>query len=273
MFVINVNPIAFAIGPFKIAWYGILIATGVMVLIWWTLRGVRQSGNKVPNDVVMNAALIGIPSGIILSRALHVVDQWGYYSQHLNELVGGQGLTIYGAVLGAALGIWIYSRVAKFNFGYLADIIAPGIILAQALGRVGCTLNGCCYGTETDAWCAIVYENPNSFGPIGIPVYPTQVFEIGALLVMFAILLPLRNRLRPDGSIFRIYMALYAAWRVGIGFLREGSQFAFGLEQAQVIGIIVLAIAIPILVKKTRWIKKPVPGEPPTEPLPQEEAK
>lgn len=271
MFVIDVNPIVLAIGPFRIAWYGILIAIGIIVLIWWTLRGVHRSGNKVSKDVVMNAALIGIPSGIILSRALHVVDQWGYYSQHLNELVGGQGLTIYGAILGAALGIWIYSRVAKFNFGYFADIVAPGIILAQALGRVGCTINGCCYGKETDAWCAIVYENPNSFGPIGIPVYPTQVFEIGALLVMFAILLPLRNRLRPDGSIFLIYMALYAAWRVGIGFLREGSPFAFGLEQAQIIGIIVLAIAIPILVKKTRWVKKSAPAGD-TEPPPQEEA-
>jgi len=158
--------------------------------------------------------------------------------------------------LGAALGIWIYSKVSRFQFGYLADLIAPGIILAQAVGRVGCTINGCCYGIETLLPCAIVYTNPESFGPIGIPVHPTTIYEIVYNLIVFGVLLKLRGRFKPDGSLFLIYLSLYSLWRVGIELLRDGTPFIFSLHQAQVIAIIVLAIAIPILAYRARWVKK-----------------
>jgi phosphatidylglycerol:prolipoprotein diacylglycerol transferase len=86
-------------------------------------------------------------------------------------------------------------------------------------------------------------------------VHPTQVYELIFGLVAFAILVKLRGRFRPDGSLFLIYLSLYSAWRIGIDFLRVGTPFLFGLHQAQVIAIIVLAITIPVLVLKTRWVK------------------
>jgi phosphatidylglycerol:prolipoprotein diacylglycerol transferase len=186
---------------------------------------------------------------------LHVIDRWGYYGQHPGQIVGGSGLTIYGAVLGAALGVWIYSKFSHSRFGYFADTAAPGIILAQAIGRVGCTINGCCYGAECSLPWAIVYKHPASLGPIGIAVHPTQVYEIIYLLIVFGILLVLKDKLRPDGSLFLVYLSLYSVWRFGIGFIRDGAPFLLGLHQAQVIGIIVLAIAIPLLVFRTRWFK------------------
>ncbi len=260
MFEININPIAFEFGPIKVGWYGIAIAIGIIVLIWWTLRALKRSNGQITRDHIMNAAIVGIPSGIIFSRVLHVIDRWSYFMEHPAEIVGGQGLTIYGAVLGAALGIWVYSRFAKFNYALLVDLVAPGIILAQMIGRVGCLFNGCCYGDQTDTWCSIVYSDPHTFGPIGIPVYPTQVFEIFALAAMFGIVTVLRNRVKPAGMIFMLYMAMYGAWRIGIGFLRVGSSFALGLEQAQVIGIIVLLVTVPPMVMKMRWIKKESAG-------------
>ena len=132
---------------------------------------------------------------------------------------------------------------------------APGIILAQAIGKVGCTLNGCCYGGETAAFCAIVYTHPESFGPIGVPVHPTQIYEIIYNLIVFAVLVRLRGRFKPDGSLFLIYLSLYSLWRFGISFLREGTPFLFGLQEAQVIALIVLAIAISLLAFRTRWVK------------------
>jgi phosphatidylglycerol:prolipoprotein diacylglycerol transferase len=89
-----------------------------------------------------------------------------------------------------------------------------------------------------------------------VAVLPTQLFEIAFLLIVFGVLFWLRKRFRPDGSLFLIYLGLYSAWRLGIGFLREGTDFLFGLQQAQVIGIIVLLIIIPLLVLRTRWVKK-----------------
>ena len=250
MIEINIDPVAF----WNVRWYGIMVALAIVVLILWTLWQVRK-GARVSYDTVFTAALVGIPSGIIVSRLLHVIDDWEYYRENLGQIIGAEGLTIYGAVLGAALGIWIYSKFSKFQFGYFADLLAPGIILAQAIGRVGCILNGCCYGLETSLFCGFVYTNPESFAPLGVAVHPTQLYEIIFNLIVFVVLLKLRGRLKPDGSLFMVYLSLYSLWRLVVGFLREGTPFFFDLHQAQVIAIIVLAITIPMLAYQTRWVK------------------
>jgi phosphatidylglycerol:prolipoprotein diacylglycerol transferase len=272
---IGVSPIAFTIGPFAVAWYGIMVALAVISLVVWALMAARRDP-RLTNDIIINAAIVGIPSGVIGARLLHVFDNIVVallhpelaasgavinYLQHPGQIIGGAGLAIYGAVLGAALGIWIYSRFRKISFGHLADAIAPGIILAQAIGRVGCTLNGCCYGSETDIFCAIVYTNPASNGPIGIPVQPTQIYEIVYNLIVFGVLIALKDRFKPDGSLFLIYLSLYSLWRFGIDFIREGNPFLFGLHQAQVISIVVLIITFTLMAMRTRWVRKRKGGD------------
>lgn len=251
---IDINPVV-TIGPISIRWYGIMVTLAIIVLVLWMLREARRGAN-FSYDTVLTAALVGIPSGVVVSRLLHVIDRWDYYFQNPGEIIGAGGLTIYGAILGAALSIWIYSKFRNFQFGYLADRAALGLILAQVIGRVGCTLNGCCYGVETDLFCGIVYSHPDSFAPLGIAVHPTQIYEIIYLLIVFAVLFSLRWRFKPDGSLFLIYLSLYSLWRLGIDFLREGTPFLFGLHQAQIIGLIVLAIAVPLLAYRTRWVRR-----------------
>ena len=248
MISININPIAFL----NVRWYGIFVALAIVVLVLWMVWQVKR-GATITYDTIITGALVGIPSGVIVSRLLHVIDLWGYYSQHPAQIIGGAGLTIWGAILGAALGIWIYSKFGKLQFGHIADLIAPGLILAQFVGRIGCTINGCCYGTETTLPWGIVYTHPNSLAPLGVSVHPTTVYEMIFLLVIFGVILGLKGRLKPDGSLFLVYLALYSAWRLGSDFLRDGTPFAFGLHQAQVIGIIVLALAIFLLAYRTRW--------------------
>ena len=250
MIEIGINPVAFG----NVRWYGIMVALAIAVIIVWVAWQVRRGAN-IKYDTVFTAALVGIPSGVVVSRLIHVIDRWDYYSRNLGEIIGGDGLTIYGAVLGAALGIWVYSKFSKFQFGYLADLIAPGLILAQVVGRIGCTINGCCYGTACSLPWAIVYTNPDSLGPLGVAVHPTQVYEIIYLFIMFGVVMLFKGRLNPPGSLFMVYLGLYSLWRFGIDFMREGTSFLLGLHQAQVIAIIVLAIVIPILLVKTRWVK------------------
>jgi phosphatidylglycerol:prolipoprotein diacylglycerol transferase len=254
---IGINPIAFTIGSISVRWYGIMIALGVVVLVLWMLREVKK-GARLSYDTIITAALIAVPSGIIVSRLLYVIDHWVYLG-YPGPLWGFEGLTIWGAVLGATLGIWVYSRFTKFPFGHLMDLVALPTLLAQALGRVGCTINGCCYGSVAPSWLpwSVVYTHPESYGPIGVSVHPTQVYEIVFLLITFGVLFPLRKRFQPDGSLFLIYLSAYSAWRLGIDFIRDGTPFLFGLHQAQVIGIVVLLITIPILIWRTRWVKKP----------------
>jgi phosphatidylglycerol---prolipoprotein diacylglyceryl transferase len=252
-FYINVDPVIIRLGPLTIGWYGLMVALGVVAVVSW-LAWENKRTQRLSYDIVYTAALVGIPSGIVFSKILHVIDQWGYYSQHPDRIISGEGLTIWGAVLGATIGIWLYSLISRhFRFTTLADMIAPGIILAQSIGRVGCTFNGCCYGLESNLPIAIIYTSPNSYGPIGIPVLPTQTFEIFYDLLVFGVLLSLRGKLKPEGALFAVYYALYAVWRFGIDFIREGSPFLFGLHQAQVIALIVLIITVPVIVFKVRW--------------------
>jgi phosphatidylglycerol:prolipoprotein diacylglycerol transferase len=251
---IDVDPIAF----WNVRWYGIMVALAAAVVVLWVIWEVRR-GAKLSYETIFTAALIAIPSGVIVSRLLHVIDLWDFYSQSPGQIIGASGLTIYGAILGAVLGIWVYSKFSKFNFAYFADLVAPGVILAQAVGRVGCTLNGCCYGIPTSLPWGVVYTNPESYAPLGIAVHPTQLYEIAYLLIIFGVIFKLRGRFKPDGSLFLIYISLYSLWRVGIDFLREGTPFFLGLHQAQVIGIIVLAIAVPILVLRTQWVRRKLP--------------
>ncbi len=250
MIEIGIDPVAFLI----IRWYGVFIALAIIFIILWMVWQVRK-GAELSYETIFTAALVGIPSGIVVSRLLHVIDLWDYYSQYPGQIIGGGGLTAYGAILGATLGVWLYSRFSKLNFGYLADLAAPAIILAQAIGRVGCTINGCCYGKVTSLPWGIIYTHPNSFAPLGIAVHPSTVYELIYNLIVFVVLLKLRGRFKPDGSLFLIYLSLYSLWRLATDFLRVGTPFLFGLHQAQVIAIIVLASCLSWLAYRTRWAK------------------
>jgi phosphatidylglycerol---prolipoprotein diacylglyceryl transferase len=256
VFYISVDPVIFHLGPLSIGWYGLMVALAVITVVGW-LAWQNSKSHALSYDTVFTAALIGIPSGIVFSKILHVIDQFGYYSLYPEKILSGEGLTIWGAVLGATIGVWIYSLFSRhFRFTLLADMIAPGIILAQAIGRVGCTFNGCCYGINSNSPVAVIYTHPHSYAPVGLPVLPTATFEIFFDLAVFGILLLLRGKLKPEGSLFAVYFAFYAAWRLGIDFIREGTPFLFGLHQAQVIGIIILAITVPFIVMRTRLAKK-----------------
>jgi phosphatidylglycerol:prolipoprotein diacylglycerol transferase len=256
---ISINPIAFTLGGISVRWYGVMVALAVVVLILWMVWQIRRGAN-ISYDSLLTVALIAIPSGIVVSRLLHIIDLWGFYMANPGLLLGFGGLTIWGAILGATLGIWIYSRFSDFRFGYFMDLVAPGVLLAQVIGRIGCTINGCCYGKATSLPWGVVYTNQDSYAPIGIAVHPTQIYEIIFLLIVFGVLFWLRKRFQPEGSLFLIYLSLYSMWRLGIGFLRDGTDFLFGLHQAQVVGIVVLLIVVPILVLRTRWVRDGVRG-------------
>ena len=261
MIEIGINPIAFL----GVRWYGIFVALAIAAIVVWVAWQVRRAGKeaRISYDTVFMAAIVGIPSGVVVSRLLHVIDLWDYYIRHPGEIIGGMGLTIYGAVLGAALGIWAYSKFSKVKFGYLADLIVPGLILAQMIGRVGCTINGCCYGKVCSLPWSVVYTHPDSLGPIGIAVHPTQPYEIIYLAIIFVAVLLFKKHLKQDGLLFLIYLGLYSAWRLGIDFIRDGTPFlrTFGIEgscfildlhQAQIIAIIVLII-VTVLLILSKW--------------------
>ncbi len=258
MLTISINPIAFTIGSLEVRWYGIMIAIAVAVLIIWMIRHLHKAKAKLPAQPDIVIAPVAIIGGVIGAKLVHVLDMWGYYLQHPLEVFSGGGFAIFGGVLGAVLAIWIYLRIVRkekgSTFGFFADIAAPAVLLAQAIGRVGCLINGCSYGKEAPGWLpwSVVYTNPNSFAPLNVPLHPVQVYEIIFCLVSFGILLRLRERFKAiQGALFLVYLGLYSAWRFGIGFLRSDVLHS-GLNQAQIISLVLIMASIILVVHLQR---------------------
>jgi phosphatidylglycerol:prolipoprotein diacylglycerol transferase len=158
-------------------------------------------------------------------------------------LLNFAGLAVWGAVLGGLAAIYIFCRVRKISFWLIGDIAAPGAILGQAVGRIGCLVNGCCYGLTCSLPFAVVYLNDNSYAPHGIPLYPTQLFHILWDIVGFIILWVLRKKLKTEGILFLLWLVIFAAGDFIIRFFRESEPFLFNLPQAQIVDIIIMLAA------------------------------
>ncbi len=259
MITISMNPIAFTIGSLEVRWYGIMVALAVAAVILWTMRQVEKHKAELPTRPEIGVAPAGIAGGAIGAKLVHVLERLDYYIQHPLEVFSGGGLAIFGGVLGCIVGIWVYLKLTHNKegvraFGFYADLTAPGILLAQAIGRVGCLINGCCYGIPAPSWLpwSVVYTNPNSFAPLNVPLHPTQAYEIIFCLIAFGILLRLRARVKGiEGALLLFYLALYSGWRFGDGFLRTDLVFS-GLSQAQIISVVVLVVSIILIVRLQR---------------------
>jgi phosphatidylglycerol:prolipoprotein diacylglycerol transferase len=261
---ININPIAFSVGTLEVRWYGIMVVLAVVAVIALAVLEARRVG--LSEEHIYSVALWGIIGGILVSRLFHVIDKWDYYMANPRQIIGFAGLTVYGAVFGALLAVLIYCWVKKLSFWQIGDVAAPGAILGQAIGRIGCFINGCCYGLPTSSPLGVVYTNPASFCPLGESFQPTQIYHMLWDLIGFGILWSLRRRLEPKGSLFLLYLALYAAGDLSIRFVRVGEPFRsgmfFNMQEAQLIGIIVLVVTVPwLVIRMWRYrIKQPVPA-------------
>jgi phosphatidylglycerol:prolipoprotein diacylglycerol transferase len=269
---IGISPVLVHLGVLEIRWYGVMVALAVVAVIAISLREAKRRG--VAQEHIYNLAVWAVLGGIIMSRLLHVIDEWQYYVAHPQQLISFAGLTIYGAVLGALIALAVYAWVKKLSIWQLADTVAPGAILGQAVGRIGCTINGCCYGLENPPWWAgaIVYTNPQHAllgTPVGVPLYPTQLYHLAWNLIGFAVLWSLRKRLAPLGSLFLLYLAIYAAGDLAIRSVRQGVPFLFGLQQAQLIGSAILLVTVPWLCVRIWLAKRKAAFQPPSDASPQ----
>jgi len=268
MLTISIDPIAFSAGPFTVRWYGIMVALAVIAVLAMTLRETKRLG--ISQDIIYSLFLWGIIGGLIVSRLVHVIDQWEYYRANPADIAGFAGLSLYGAVIGALLAVWVYMRVRKIPFGSLAGVgesIAVGAPLGQAIGRVGCTLNGCCHGrlSPFSFFPGAVIYTPRDTIPAqywGVPLYPTQIYFLLWNLIVFAVVWRMRGRLKPQGSLFFLYLCLYAAGDFGLRFFRVNAPFFMGLQQGQIISLAILVIAVPWLIIRMRRFRLSCHSEP-----------
>lgn len=247
MITIDLDPNIATIGPFTLAWHGVFSAIGIIVGIWLCARLLRGTG--ITEDDTYTLALWAVIGGIVGARLFHVVDAWDLYSQNLLQIVmiNEGGLSIYGAIVVGTLSVIVTMLLKRINIGQFLDAGGPGLVLGQAIGRIGDVINGEHHGLPTDWPIGVRYVHPNTLGEPGKVVHLAVGYEMIWDIIVLAILLRLRGHLPRNGMVFVVYMSLYAFGRFFITFTRVDTKVILGLTQAQVIAVVMFVVAIPIL--------------------------
>ena len=154
-----------------------------------------------------------------------------------------------GAVIGGLIVIALIARIRNWRLPVLLDAAVPGLALAQAIGRIACVITGDAMGKATTGPFGFAFSSPNAMVPqLGVYYAPMPVFEIIANLGIFALLWQLRKHNWPDGLLFLVYLFLYSLMRFFLAFTSSYQVIAFGLTQSQIIALVSLAIALPLIV-------------------------
>lgn len=237
------------IGSLTIAWHGLTNLLAVAVGVWVPARLARGAG--LISEQLYSLALWAVPGGIVGARLTHVIDSWSaLYARDFWAVFAlwNGGLGLYGAIIGGALTGVAYAKARGLPLGRTADLCAFGLICGQIVGRIGCAINGDAYGTPTTLPWGLLYTHPDAFAPPGVPGHPAPVYEMLWDALVLAALWRWRGRLKMPGALFYLYLALYALGRFFITFVRGDRVIFLGLQQAHIISLALLLLAVPAFI-------------------------
>ena len=230
------NRVAFTIFGLDIMWYGVLMASAMILCVVLALREGKRV--NISEDDILNLAIIAIPSGLLGARLYYVIFNWSWYSNHLSEILNfrGGGMAIHGALIGGILAGFIYTKAKKINFFKMADTVMIGIPLGQAIGRWGNYINGEAHGGPTNLPWGIMVD--------GIKVHPTFLYESIWDLAIFIFLWYFRKHKKYEGQLAIYYLILYSVGRFFIEGLRTDSLMIGPLRMAQVISLVTIIVCV-----------------------------
>jgi phosphatidylglycerol:prolipoprotein diacylglycerol transferase len=250
------HPDLFSIGFLHIKTYGCCMALGFFAA-WHVLAYLcRRIGR--PFDPIGNLVISLMVSGVVGSRIAYVIEHWqSEFADRPMDIirVDQGGLMFYGGFILSFVIFFLWCFIKKERPLVLADLLCIVLPLGHAFGRIGCFFYGCCYGRDSNAWCAVVFPagSPSWYehGRKMVSVLPTQLFEAAALLALFAALLAFWHRktfMRSfgEGALTGLYMIGYGAIRFGIEYLRGDPRAAvgpFSISQTISIGLMMLGVS------------------------------
>jgi len=254
-----VHPIAFNLGPLPVYSYGVMMAVAFLAGLW--AAGRRAPLGGITGEKIVDLGPWLIAGAILGARIFYVVSYWReqFADKPLSEIVMLRhgGLVYYGGLIGASLACLIYVRVQKLALWKVADILAPSIALGYVFGRIGCLLNGCCYGRACSMPWAIHF--PLDHETAGQPVHPTEIYDSLLNLGMYLGLAWLYRRKRFDGQVFATYLVGYAITRSFVECFRGDYTRAHlhaGLTPAQLVSIAIIAAGLALFALLSRSQKK-----------------
>ncbi len=239
------DPVALHIGPLAIRWYGIMAACGFLSGVVVARLNAKLVGIK--EDYVTDLTVISILSGIVGARIFYVVQFWHRdgFDQHFAQVfrVDNGGLVYYGGFLLAITAIYIYSRIRKVNVVDMFDVLAPAMPIGHAFGRIGCFINGCCFGKPCGEGFPFGVRPPAfDVAAQGMRIHPVQLYESALNVVIFIVLFTLfRKRVLGRGGVVGLYFIFYGVSRFLLEFFRgDHRDFLFGMTPAQNIGMVLI---------------------------------
>lgn len=257
------------LGPIPIRAYALCIVAGILVAMWMTLRRYRAMGGNP--DTVWDAAIVVIPAGIIGGRLYHVITDYDkYFCAECNPVdalkITNGGLGIWGAVALAAVALWVMFKVKGIPLGPFADAVAPGLVLAQGIGRLGNWFNQELYGAETDVpWALDIYYRVDeagrvapvsgtSTGEVIASVHPTFLYELmWNVAVCLFLLWAHRAWKLGHGRVFALYVMGYTYGRFFIEQMRtDEATLIFDVRVNVLVSVVVFVAACIVFFRLPR---------------------
>jgi phosphatidylglycerol---prolipoprotein diacylglyceryl transferase len=257
---IDIDPVLFRLGHLHVGWYGVAVALAVAVALLVVRSEARR--RQLDPDEVMRVAGWAVIGGFVGARLLFVLDHWSTYAADPMRSFAVQegGLAIQGALLGGFVAAFLYARHARLPVLTLADAAAPAVVVGQAIGRLGCLVTGDALGAPTSLPWGVRYINPAAMAPqLGVALQPVFAYEALWDLAILAVLWTLRGRVRQPGRLFAVYLGLYAAGKFALTFLREERTWAWGLQEAQFLAVVLLLGALAFWLFGVRQNTQPAP--------------
>jgi phosphatidylglycerol:prolipoprotein diacylglycerol transferase len=244
-------PILVSIGPLRLYSYGLMLAIAFLTAAHFAVR--RSYLFNIPKEIINNLTLLIIIAGVIGARIVYVIMNLNYFRAHRLEIfmINRGGLVFYGGFILAFIASVIFVRINKISLLDTADLLAPFIALGHSIGRIGCFLNGCCYGKQTH--CIIGVKFPGT----EVKVWPTQLISSCGLFIIFLVLFCLQQKRKFKGEIIFSYLTIYGIFRFLEDFLRgDLTSIFYFLTTTQTISIGFIIVGLLGLIFFSKWQKR-----------------
>lgn len=211
------HPILFESGSFKLYTFGLMLVIGLLSAMWLGRKRAERYG--LTKDQFVDASFWALVPGILGARIVFIIQDWDFYSKNTDKLFSWQfeGITSFGGVIFGALGLYIWARMRKVPFMHILDAMGAAFLIAHAIGRIGCLLNGCCFGTQCEQpWGIHVANHTGLF-------HPAQVYDSLMNIAGLIILLRLEKRGLRSGQSFGLFLIFHGLARFIYEFWRAGS--------------------------------------------------
>ncbi|MGJ7002533.1 prolipoprotein diacylglyceryl transferase [Listeria monocytogenes] len=255
------DPAAIQIGSISVKWYGVIIASAVVIALLLALSEANK--RKMDKEIIVDLLIWAIPISIISARIYYVIFEWDFYKNNLGEIVKiwHGGIAIYGALIGAVLTAIIFSRIKKISFWQLADVVAPSLIIAQAIGRWGNFMNQEAHGAETTRSFLESLHLPdfiiNQMYIDGAYYQPTFLYESLWNVLGFVILLIIRRTKIRRGELFLGYVIWYSFGRFFIEGMRTDSLMWGDFRVSQALSLLLIVLSIGIIIYRRLKMNPP----------------